>query len=139
MKTVFEKMASRIRQRMRESLWARISVVLSVVVVFCTTYVLILPALTLTSDSSSSIIQTEDTVTAVTSDSSKESTETTQQDKKQEPQVSESTPSTSKTLSSDSHSSKAGSQKAETENVIVKVDYEAETFSGSNMSQIRQP
>lgn len=131
MKTVFEKMASRIRQRMRESLWARISVVLSVVVVFCTTYVLILPALTLTSDSSSSIIQTEDTVTAVTSDSSKESTETTQQDKKQEPQVSESTPSTSKTLSSDSHSSKAGSQKAETENVIVKVDYEAETFSES--------
>lgn len=77
MKTVFEKMASHIRQRMRESLWARISMVLSVVVVFCTTYVLILPALTLTSDSSSSIIQTEDTVTAVTSDSSKESTETT--------------------------------------------------------------
>ena len=82
MKTVFEKMASRIRQRMRESLWARISMVLSVVVVFCTTYVLILPALTLTSDSSSSIIQTEDTITAVTSDSSKESTEATQQDKK---------------------------------------------------------
>ena len=57
MKKLWIKLAALAKKRLQESLIAKIALGISVIVVFCTTYALILPALTISTDSSSSVIQ----------------------------------------------------------------------------------
>ncbi len=57
MKKLGIKLANLIKKRVQDSIIAKIALVLSVAIVFCTTYLLILPALTISTDSSSSVIQ----------------------------------------------------------------------------------
>lgn len=125
MKTLFEKVAVLVKQRIRESVWTRIGLVVSVVVVFCTTYALVLPALTLSSSSSSSVVQqekeasvtetvesTQPTQDAVTTFSTAQEVET-----QQSSTIQESAPQPT--------GNQAGQFEVETDNVIVKVSYEA--------------
>ena len=133
MKTFWERMLVLIRERVRESIWARVALVLSVVVVFCTTYALVLPALTLTDDASKSVLQQDEppssqdpVVDAIGSNS--------------EPAVSETEPSTVKTetatsskeytkVERDQKAREAGIFTVEIDDAVVTVDYDADTFT----------
>lgn len=127
MKRLLEKLAALVKQQIKDNVWARIGLVLSIVVVFCTTYVLVLPALTLTSSSSSSVIQ-ESSPSSVITDSSTSMTESSAA-----PSASVNPSSNSQEVSTPDSSTEdvtqAGSQTADADNVTVKVDYEAGTFS----------
>lgn len=127
MKRLLEKLAALVKQQIKDNVWARIGLVLSIVVVFCTTYVLVLPALTLTSSSSSSVIQ-ESSPSSVITDSSTSMTESSTA-----PSASVNPSSNSQEVSTPDSSTEdvtqAGSQTADADNVTVKVDYEAGTFS----------
>ena len=59
MRALLEALANLLRERVRDRLWEKIGLALSIIVVFCTTYVLILPTLTLTGNSDSKVIQQE--------------------------------------------------------------------------------
>lgn len=127
MKRLLEKLAALVKQQIKDNVWARIGLVLSIVVVFCTTYVLVLPALTLTSSSSSSVIQ-ESSPSSIITESSTSTTESSAS-----PSASVSQDPSSKEVSTPDSSTEdvtqAGSQTADADNVTVKVDYEAGTFS----------
>lgn len=127
--TLFEKVAVLVKQRIRESVWARIGLVLSVVVVFCTTYALVLPALTLSSSSSSSVVQQDkqvnETETAVSSETLNSSSVFV------EPSSTEQSVSSVEQQQSDTNVDvrRAGSFSQELDNAVVTVSYEAETFT----------
>ena len=129
MKTLFEKVAVLVKQRIRESVWTRIGLVLSVVVVFCTTYALVLPALTLSSSSSSSVVQQDkqvnETETAVSSETLNSSSVLV------EPSSTEQSVSSVEQQQSDTNVDvrQAGSFSQELDNAVVTVSYEAETFT----------
>lgn len=57
MKELWIKLKTLVRRRMQDSIVSKVALLLSIVVVFCTTYLLVLPAITLSTDNSPSIIQ----------------------------------------------------------------------------------
>lgn len=76
MKKLWIKLAALVKKRLQESVIAKIALGISVVVVFSTTYALVLPALTISTGNSSSVIQSVD--------SSEETTEASQEESSQE-------------------------------------------------------
>ena len=77
---LWARLAILVKKRVRDSIIAKIALVLSLVVVFCTTYLLILPALTISTGNSSSVFQSSDgassQVESTTNDSQKENSQT---------------------------------------------------------------
>ena len=124
MKKLWIKLAALAKKRLQESLIAKIALGISVIVVFCTTYALILPALTISTDSSSSVIQS-------VSSSEETTTEALQEESSQaeSSEASDSSTTTSEAETETSDSVAAGSLSAETSDVTVTVTYEDDTFS----------
>lgn len=124
MKKLGIKLANLIKKRVQDSIVAKIALVLSVAIVFCTTYLLILPALTISTDSSSSVIQS-------VSSSEETTTEDLQEESSQaeSSEASDSSTTTSEAETETSDSVAAGSLSAETSDVTVTVTYEDDTFS----------
>lgn len=129
MKTLFEKVAVLVKQRIRESVWMRIGLVLSVVVVFCTTYALVLPALTLSSSSSSSVVQQEKETSVTETVESTQSTQDAATTFSTAQEVETQQSSTIQESAPQPTGNQAGQFEVEADNVIVKVSYEAETFT----------
>ena len=144
MRALLEALANLLRERVRGRLWEKIGLALSIIVVFCTTYVLILPALTLTGNSDSKVIQQEtqtalsETETSVTEiiESSLSPQEATMESPPETTSPSTTTVETETPQSSVTQESapqptgnQAGQFEVEADNVIVKVSYEAETFT----------
>lgn len=129
MKTLFEKVAVLVKQRIRESVWTRIGLVLSVVVVFCTTYALVLPALTLSSSSSSSVVQQEKETSVTETVESTQSTQDAATTFSTAQEVETQQSSTIQESAPQPTGNQAGQFEVEADNVIVKVSYEAETFT----------
>lgn len=144
MRALLESLANLVRERVRDRLWEKIGLALSIIVVFCTTYVLILPALTLTGNSDSKVIQQE-TQTA-SSETETSVTETIESSLSPQEATIESPPETTSpsttTVETDTPQSsvtqesapqptgnQAGQFEVEADDVIVKVSYEAETFN----------
>lgn len=142
MKKLWRKLAFLVRERMRARRLSKLVLALSLIVVFITTYALILPAITVSNSTSSSVIQSQEepvsslTDTSKTSSSSVESpaskpsseednptTDTNAQETK--PSVAPETPKEAET----SVAKEAGEQTAESGNVIVKASYPENTFS----------
>ena len=77
---LWARLAILVKKRVRDSIIAKIALVLSLVVVFCTTYLLILPALTISTGNSSSVFQSSESapsqVESPTDDSQKENNQT---------------------------------------------------------------
>lgn len=122
MKKLWIKLAALVKKRLQESVIAKIALGISVVVVFSTTYALVLPALTISTGNSSSVIQSVD--------SSEETTEASQEESSQEDsEASDSSTATSEAETETSDSVAAGSLSAETSDVTVTVTYEDDTFS----------
>lgn len=57
MKEILEQLTTLIHRRGKERMWKRIALVLSTLIIFCTMYVLIVPALTLSTNARGSVIQ----------------------------------------------------------------------------------
>lgn len=144
MRALLEALANLVRERVRDRLWEKIGLALSIIVVFCTTYVLILPALTLTGNSDSKVIQQEtqtalsETETSVieTIESSLSPQEATMESPPETTSPSTTIEETETPQSSVTQESapqptgnQAGQFEVEADNVIVKVSYEAETFT----------
>ncbi|HEM2724622.1 TPA: Cna B-type domain-containing protein [Streptococcus suis] len=144
MRALLEALANLVRERVRDRLWEKIGLALSIIVVFCITYVLILPALTLTENSDSKVIQQEnqtalsETETSVTEtiESSLSPQEATIESPPETTSPSTTTEDTETPQSSVTQESapqptgnQAGQFEVEADNVIVKVSYEAETFT----------
>lgn len=142
MKKLWRKLALLVRERIRARRLSKLVLALSLIVVFITTYALILPAITVSNSTSSSVIQSQEeptsslTETSKTSSSSVESpaskpsseedkpaTDTNAQETK--PSVTPETPKEAET----SVAKEAGEQTAESGNVIVKASYPENTFS----------
>mgnify|MGYP007077869163 CR=1 FL=1 len=77
---LWARLAILVKKRVRDSIIAKIALVLSLVVVFCTTYLLILPALTISTGNSSSVFQSSESassqVESPTDDSQRENNQT---------------------------------------------------------------
>ncbi|SFR69865.1 hypothetical protein SAMN05216416_0793 [Streptococcus equinus] len=120
---LWARLAILVKKRVRDSIIAKIALVLSLVVVFCTTYLLILPALTISTGNSSSIFQSSDgassQVESTTNDSQKENSQTEAS--------SQASPTESSQEKKDM--SQAGTLTAETSDVMVTVSYEGDTFT----------
>ena len=120
---LWARLAILVKKRVRDSIIAKIALVLSLVVVFCTTYLLILPALTISTGNSSSVFQSSESassqVESPTDDSQKENNQT------------EASSQASLTDSSQEKKdmSQAGTLTAETSDVTVTVSYEGDTFT----------
>lgn len=157
MKKLFDKLSSLIKERMRDSFWTRIALVLSIIVVFCTTYALVLPALTLTSSSSSSVLQEatslpetmEDSVAVsspATDESLSKSIATDESPQKSESSESQLLPSVEASQVESStkteleeqveDSTEAGTFEQSLDDVEVKVDFEKDTFSEAVSLQV---
>lgn len=141
MKTLLEKIAALVKQRVRESFWARVALLLSIVVVFCTTYALVLPALTLTSSSSSTVLQeevdseaTELTETTTVSTTVEESSTLSSLTESETTTISTEATTTEDIL----ETLEAGSQTADAGNVRVVVDYDKGTFSENVTLQVKE-
>ncbi|SDQ39407.1 SpaA isopeptide-forming pilin-related protein [Streptococcus equinus] len=120
---LWARLAILVKKRVRDSIIAKIALVLSLVVVFCTTYLLILPALTISTGNSSSVFQSSDgassQVESTTNDSQKENNQTEAS--------SQASPTESSQEKKDM--SQAGTLTAETSDVTVTVSYEGDTFT----------
>ncbi|WFM81787.1 Cna B-type domain-containing protein [Streptococcus ruminicola] len=120
---LWAKLAILIKKRVQDSIIAKIALVLSLVVVFCTTYLLILPALTISTGNSSSVFQSSESassqVESPTDDSQKENNQTEA--------PSQASPTESSQEKKDM--SQAGTLNAETSDITVNVSYEGNTFS----------
>lgn len=157
MKKLFDKLSSLIKERMRDNLWTRVALVLSIIVVFCTTYAMVLPALTLTSSSSSSVLQeatslpetTEDSgaiSSSATDESLSESIATDESPQKSESSESQLLPSVEASQAESSteteleeqveDSTEAGTFEQSLDDVEVKVDFEKDTFSEAVSLQV---
>lgn len=77
---LWARLAILVKKRVHDSIIAKIALALSLVVVFCTTYLLILPALTISTGNSSSVFQSSEGATSqvesTTDDSQKASNQT---------------------------------------------------------------
>lgn len=120
---LWARLAILVKKRVRDSIIAKIALVLSLVVVFCTTYLLILPALTISTGNSSSVFQSSESassqVESPTDDSQKENNQTEAS--------SQASPTDSSQEKKDM--SQAGTLTAETSDVTVTVSYEGDTFT----------
>lgn len=120
---LWARLAILVKKRVRDSIIAKIALVLSLVVVFCTTYLLILPALTISTGNSSSVFQSSESassqVESPTDDSQKENNQTEAS--------SQASPTESSQEKKDM--SQAGTLTAETSDVTVTVSYEGDTFT----------
>ncbi len=119
---LWARLAILVKKRVRDSIIAKIALVLSLVVVFCTTYLLILPALTISTGNSSSVFQSQDG-----SSSQVESTVESSQENNQTENSSQTTSTESSQEKKDM--SQAGTLNAETSDITVNVSYEDNTFS----------
>lgn len=131
MKKLIEKIANLIKKRTRDGMVTRIALVLSIVAVFCTTYALVLPALTLSSSSSSSVIQEESSTTSSieTGSLSKIATDTSSTDTVTSTyEVGTSAITESASAEPEKTAMEAGSQSAEAGRVNVTVSYDKDTF-----------
>ncbi|QGW99788.1 LPXTG cell wall anchor domain-containing protein [Streptococcus ruminicola] len=72
MKKLWLNLMTRFKLRLRESVIVRIALALSIIVVFCTTYALILPALTVSTDNRSALMQSVENVSTEQLESSEE-------------------------------------------------------------------
>ncbi|SCW39339.1 Cna protein B-type domain-containing protein [Streptococcus equinus] len=119
---LWAKLAILIKKRVHDSIIAKIALALSVVIVFCTTYLLILPALTISTGNSSAVFQSQDGSSSQVESTAESSQETNQ------------TENSSQTTSTESSQEKkdmsqAGTLNAETSDITVNVSYEDNTFS----------
>ncbi|SDK24254.1 SpaA isopeptide-forming pilin-related protein [Streptococcus gallolyticus] len=128
MKKLWIKLAALVRKRLQESLIARVALVLSVAVVFCTTYLLILPALTVSTDNSSVVVQSTESDASIADESG--------QDESSSEVVQEASSQTESSEAADENTTDeatnavvAGTLSAETPDVTVTVTYEDDTFS----------
>ena len=144
MKKLFDKLSSLIKERMRDSFWTRIALVLSIIVVFCTTYALVLPALTLTTSSSNNVLQEEapaetsseeialqESSTSQTESSSVENAATSETSSSSAVEETQ-TESSSQPEQADEEEvdpTQAGEFTKEADNVVVKVTYGQDTFA----------
>ncbi|WP_423217624.1 peptidase [Streptococcus equinus] len=119
---LWAKLAILIKKRVQDSIIAKIALALSVVIVFCTTYLLILPALTISTGNSSAVFQSQDS-----SSSQVESTAASSQETNQTENSSQTTSTESSQEKKDM--SQAGTLNAETSDITVNVSYEGNTFS----------
>ncbi|MGJ7438883.1 SpaA isopeptide-forming pilin-related protein [Streptococcus equinus] len=119
---LWAKLAILIKKRVQDSIIAKIALALSVVIVFCTTYLLILPALTISTGNSSAVFQSQDG-----SSSQVESTAASSQETNQTENSSQTTSTESSQEKKDM--SQAGTLNAETSDITVNVSYEDNTFS----------
>ncbi len=119
---LWAKLAILIKKRVQDSIIAKIALALSVVIIFCTTYLLILPALTISTENSSAVFQSQDG-----SSSQVESTSTSSQETNQTENSSQTTSTESSQEKKDM--SQAGTLNAETSDITVNVSYEGNTFS----------
>lgn len=119
---LWAKLAILIKKRVQDSIIAKIALALSVVIIFCTTYLLILPALTISTGNSSAVFQSQDG-----SSSQVESTSTSSQETNQTENSSQTTSTESSQENKDM--SQAGTLNAETSDITVNVSYEDNTFS----------
>lgn len=119
---LWAKLAILIKKRVQDSIIAKIALALSVVIVFCTTYLLILPALTISTGNSSAVFQSQDG-----SSSQVESTVESSQENNQTENSSQTTSTESSQEKKDM--SQAGTLNAETSDITVNVSYESNTFS----------
>lgn len=124
MRALLEALANLVRERVRDRLWEKIGLALSIIVVFCTTYVLILPALTISTDSSSSVIQSVSSLEETTTEALQE-----ESSQAESSEASDSSTTTSEAETETSDFIAAGSLSAETSDVTVTVTYEDDTFS----------
>lgn len=124
MKKLGIKLANLIKKRVQDSIVAKIALVLSVAIVFCTTYLLILPALTISTDSSSSVIQSVSSLEETTTEALQE-----ESSQAESSEASDSSTTTSEAETETSDFIAAGSLSAETSDVTVTVTYEDDTFS----------
>ena len=121
MKKLWIKLAALVKKRLQESVIAKIALGISVVVVFSTTYALVLPALTISTGNSSSVIQSVD--------SSEETTEASQEESSQEDsEASDSSTATSEaeTEASDSNTTTSEAE-TETSDSVAAGSLSAET------------
>ncbi len=126
MKRLWTRLAELVKKRVQDSIIAKIAIVLSLVVVFCTTYLLVLPALTISTNNSSEAIQS--TESSVVSSVSTESTlENTQESSSQTETSTSQEADESQEESSDTAA--AGTLSAETSDVVVTATYDEGTFS----------
>ncbi|WP_423216196.1 SpaA isopeptide-forming pilin-related protein [Streptococcus equinus] len=119
---LWAKLAILIKKRVQDSIIAKIALALSVVIVFCTTYLLILPALTISTGNSAAVFQSQDS-----SSSQVESTTTSSQENNQAENSSQTT--STESSQEKKYMSQAGTLSAETSDVTVNVSYEDNTFS----------
>lgn len=124
MRALLEALANLVRERVRDRLWEKIGLALSIIVVFCTTYVLILPALTISTDSSSSVIQSVSSLEETTTEALQE-----ESSQAESSEASDSSTTTSEAETETSDFIAAGSLSAETSDVTVTVSYEGGTFT----------
>ncbi|SEN76938.1 hypothetical protein [Streptococcus equinus] len=75
---LWAKLAILIKKRVQDSIIAKIALALSVVIVFCTTYLLILPALTISTGNSSAVFQSQDGSSSQVESTAESSQETNQ-------------------------------------------------------------
>jgi LPXTG-motif cell wall-anchored protein len=129
MKRLWVNLTARVKQRVQESVMVKIALALSIALVFGTTYVLILPALTISTDNRSAVMQRTESVSDETSLSQQESSA-------ESPQVEGS--NTEQRLNEQKESSKpsvnqqfsqSGRLQASADNVVVTVDFTAGTFA----------
>ena len=119
---LWARLAILVKKRVQDSIIAKIALALSVVIVFCTTYLLILPALTISTGNSSAVFQSQDG-----SSSQVESTAASSQETNQTENSSQTTSTESSQEKKDM--SQAGTLNAETSDITVNVSYEDNTFS----------
>lgn len=127
MKKLRFELTKLIKKRVKDSIIAKIALVLAVFIVFCTTYLLILPALTVSTRSSSSVIQSTENSSSVADESRQDesSPEVLQKASNQ----TESSESAANTTDEAADMVAAGTLSAETSEVTVTVTYEDNTFS----------
>lgn len=127
MKKLRFELTKLIKKRVKDSIIAKIALVLAVFIVFCTTYLLILPALTVSTGSSSSVIQSTENSSSVADESRQDesSSEASQEANNQ----TESSESAANTTDEAADMVAAGTLSAETSEVTVTVTYEDNTFS----------
>ncbi len=128
MKNLWIRLAALVRKRLQESLIARVALVLSVAVVFCTTYLLILPALTVSTDNSSAVVQSTESDASI-ADESRQDESSSEVSQEANNQTESSEVADENTTDEATNAVGAGTLSAEISDVTVTVTYEDDTFS----------
>lgn len=128
MKKLRFELTKLIKKRVKDSIIAKIALVLAIFIVFCTTYLLILPALTVSTGSSSSVIQSTENSSSV-ADESRQDESSPEVLQKASNQTESSEAADENTIDEATNAVAAGTLSAETSDVTVTVTYEDDTFS----------